>query len=376
MEYQLPQSALTTSGNGAFSLSAHGAKSKSGLPAVVSLFCGAGGLDLGFRLEGFRIGVAFDISAAAIKTHKRNFPRSSAHVADLVKLGPDGVLQLVMAAIPLGARIGIIGGPPCQGFSRANVTGKASDPRNELPKLYVRIVQKLQEHYRVEFVVFENVMGMRDAKHAGKYKGLVRGLKKLDLHVAEQDLCALDYGVPQLRRRIILAAMAEGVSAPNLKPRRRTGAKTVRDAIGALAAPAFFARDLSGDQIPVHPNHWTMNPRSPRFKGKKTGRLSRSFKQLSWNKPSPTIAFGHREIHVHPNGRRRLSIFEAMLLQGFPESFVLEGNLSEQVEQISNAVPPPLARSIASAFRRALEARAREWSLKSSLDPFVSGSSR
>src|SRR5260221_6604378 len=160
-----------------------------------------------------------------------------------------------------------------------------------------------------------------------------------------------------MRRRIILAAMAKGVTVPNLQPRRRRGTKNVREAIGALAAPAFFARGLTPEEIPVHPNHWTMNPKSPRFKGKKSSHTARSFKQLSWDKPSPTIAFGHREIHIHPDGRRRLSIFEAMLLQGFPESFVLEGNLSEQVEQVSNAVPPPLARSVASAFRRAFETR-------------------
>jgi DNA (cytosine-5)-methyltransferase 1 len=269
------------------------------------------------------------------------------------------VLQKVLEVIPRNARIGIIGGPPCQGFSRANVKGKAADPRNELPKLYVRIVRKLQRAYRVEFVVFENVLGMRDKKHAAKYNALVRGLCRLGLDVAEQELCALDYGVPQLRRRVILAAMAKGASVPNLRPRRRSGTGNVKEAIGGLSAPVFFAHGLTGDEIPIHPNHWTMNPKSPRFKGRGTGRPTRSFKRLSWNKPSPTIAFGHREIHVHPNGRRRLSIFEAMLLQGFPKTFVLEGNLSEQVEQISNAVPPPLARSVASAFRRALQTRSR-----------------
>jgi DNA (cytosine-5)-methyltransferase 1 len=97
-----------------------------------------------------------------------------------------------------------------------------------------------------------------------------------------------------------------------------------------------------------------MNPLSPRFRAKAVPHGGRCFKQLSWQKPSPTIAFGHREIYVHPNGKRRLSIFEAMLLQGFPKNFVLEGNLSEQVEQVSNAVPPPLAKSLAAAIRRTL----------------------
>jgi DNA (cytosine-5)-methyltransferase 1 len=106
----------------------------------------------------------------------------------------------------------------------------------------------------------------------------------------------------------------------------------------------------------VHPNHWTMQPKSTRFQNPEAhAGNGRSFKRLKWDEASPTIAFGHREIHVHPNGRRRLSIFEALLLQGFPPSFVLEGNLSEQVEQVSNAVPPAMARSLANALKLALQ---------------------
>jgi DNA (cytosine-5)-methyltransferase 1 len=329
------------------------------LPIIVSLFSGAGGLDLGFKQEGFEIGIAFDIASASIRTHKRNFPKSVAISGDLTQLRPSGVLGHVMSAIPIGSRIGIIGGPPCQGFSRANVGSKEKDPRNELPKLYVRIVRALQRAYRVEFVVFENVLGIRDVKHAHKYKNLVRGLRRLNLHVSEQELYALEFGVPQIRRRIVLAGVPKTASIPNLRPRRRTGAKSVRDAIGGLPPPVFFSRDLTAEDIPFHPNHWTMNPLSPRFQRGAKKPEARSFKRLSWSKPCPTIAFGHREIHVHPTGRRRLSIFEAMLLQGFPKTFVLEGNLSEQVEQVSNAVPPPLARSLASALRRELAKRVR-----------------
>ena len=83
-------------------------------------------------------------------------------------------------------------------------------------------------------------------------------------------------------------------------------------------------------------------------------RAGRSFRRLEWDKPSPTVAYGHREIHVHPDGRRRLSIFEAMRLQGFPTDFVLEGTFSSQVEQVSNAVPPPLAEALATAIKVAM----------------------
>lgn len=325
------------------------------LPRIVSLFSGAGGLDLGFVAAGFKIAVAFDISAAAVRTHARNFPGSTAIAGDLITLGPGGVAKRVRQVLPDGARIGLIGGPPCQGFSRANTRAKPNDPRNDLPNLYLKIVEKLQQYYQVEFVVFENVLGMRDKKHASSYDKLLAGLRRrLDLDVTEKELCALDFGVPQTRRRIVLSALRKARGRSEIRPRRRKGLTSVRQAIANIPEPAFYAQGLTQQDIPHHPNHWTMNPRSPRFHSKGIDANGRSFKQLKWTKPSPTIAFGHREIYVHPNGRRRLSIFEAMLLQGFPSEFVLEGNLSEQVEQVSNAVPPPLAKSVASAIKRTL----------------------
>lgn len=130
---------------------------------------------------------------------------------------------------------------------------------------------------------------------------------------------------------------------------------TVRSVIADLPEPAFFSRTIKRSEIPFHENHWTMRPVSIRFSQPGgANRSGRSFRRLEWDKPSPTVAYGHREIHVHPDGRRRLSIFEAMLLQGFPPDFVLEGTLSAQVEQVSNAVPPPLAESLATAIRKAL----------------------
>src|SRR5262249_39448439 len=78
------------------------------------------------------------------------------------------------------------------------------------------------------------------------------------------------------------------------------------------------------------------------------------FKRLVWDKPSLTVAYGNREIHLHPTGRRRISVLEAMLLQGFPKSYELRGTLSEQVTQVSDAVPPPLAAAVARSIRKTI----------------------
>lgn len=326
------------------------------MPKIISLFSGAGGLDLGFKQEGFKVSLAIDLEAASILSHKRNFPKTQSIAADLTKLGPEGVVLLVQKELPKGCSIGIIGGPPCQGFSRSNPSSEVNDPRNLLPLLYVKIINELQKLYNVEFVVFENVLGMKDKKHEAKYKTLIRGLKKMGFNVHEEELCALDFGVPQKRYRIIVSAMRSGKGYSKVIPMKKTGKRTVREAIGDLVEPAFFDKDLRLVDIPAHPNHWTMKPKSVKFtEPNKIRSNSRSFRKLNWDKASPTIAFGNREIHLHPEGKRRLSIYEAMLLQGFPNTFVLEGNLSQQVTQISNAVPPPLARSIAAAIKKSLE---------------------
>lgn len=325
-------------------------------PQVLSLFCGPGGLDLGFRQAGFDIALAVDIDESSIRTHQRNFPSARAVVADLIALGPTGIVAELGKTVPPGSSIGVIGGPPCQGFSRANTQSNPGDPRNLLPGLYLDIVSELQKHYVVDFVLFENVLGIRDQRHRAAFNGILDQLSLLGFHEDVKEYCALDFGVPQVRRRVIISAFRTIQARDDFRPKRSTrGPRTVREAIGDFPEPAYFRHGLAADEFALHPNHWTMNPRSRRFApGGKVRAGTRSFRQLSWDQPSPTVAYGHREIHVHPGGHRRLSVYEALVLQGFPSDFVLEGTLSAQVQQVSNAVPPPLARALANATATAI----------------------
>lgn len=326
------------------------------LPKIVSLFSGAGGLDLGFKRADFPLIFAVDVSPAAIQTHQRNFKEATSVTADLEDLGPEGVLNHLANLLEPGESIGVIGGPPCQGFSRANTGSAANDPRNRLPLLYLQIVESLQREYGVEFVLFENVLGLRDAKHSVTFRSILSKFKEIGLTPDVNEYSALEYGVAQTRSRVIISGFRNEEVARRFRPEKVTASGlTVRAVIGELPDPAFFARDLEKSDIPHHENHWTMRPVSKRFhQPGGVDRAGRSFRRLEWDKPSPTVAYGHREIHVHPEGRRRLSIYEAMLLQGFPEEFVLEGTLSAQVEQVSNAVPPPLAESLAKAIKAAI----------------------
>lgn len=329
------------------------------LPKIVSLFSGAGGLDVGFLRSGFRPSFAVDISVSAIQTHRRNFKGAMSVAADLKKLGTQGVLRYLDGILEPGESIGVIGGPPCQGFSRANARSAANDPRNRLPLLYLRVVAALQAKYSVEFVLFENVLGIRDAKHSSTFHGILVKFRQIGLTPVVDEYSALDYGVAQTRNRVIIAGFREESVALKFKPKKVDGTDlTVRSVIGSLPDPVYFARDLDKSAIPHHENHWTMRPVSKRFASPGgADSAGRSFRRLEWDKPSPTVAYGHREIHVHPEGHRRLSIYEAMLLQGFPSDFVLEGTLSSQVEQVSNAVPPPLAHALAMAIKSAMRQR-------------------
>ncbi|WP_204805776.1 DNA cytosine methyltransferase [Mycobacterium riyadhense] len=339
------------------------------LPKIVSLFSGAGGLDLGFQRSGFPLTFAVDLSTAAIQTHRRNFKGTISVAADLAELGPEGILAYLDETLEPGDSIGVIGGPPCQGFSRANTGSAANDPRNRLPLLYLQVVQALQGRYKVEFVLFENVLGIRDAKHSVTFRGILSKFRAIGLTPDVNEYSALDYGVAQTRNRVVISGFRDETVARNFKPKKVPATDlTVRALIGSLPEPAFFARDLDKSAIPHHENHWTMRPVSKRFsRPGGADRGGRSFRRLDWDRPSPTVAYGHREIHVHPDGRRRLSIYEAMLLQGFPGNFVLEGTLSSQVEQVSNAVPPPLAQALAKAIVAAMRQASRQSATREAL---------
>jgi len=319
---------------------------------VVSFFAGAGGLDLGFRKAGFDVVLAVDIESAAVETVNANSKSVVAIRGDVSALRAGHVASELRTRGVRGP-VGVIGGPPCQGFSRGNASRDSNDPRNRLPFSYAKLLKSLDAEVGVDFFVFENVVDItRNIRFFGQLK---RAFREAGFTVHTAELNARDFGVPQDRRRLFLVGLHEKrlSSARFVFPQGRSRTRTVADAIRGLPAPTFFRRGVTAEEVGHHPNHWTMTPKSPRFVERRFNRW-RSFRRLVWSKPSPTVAYGNREIHVHPSGARRLSIYEAMLLQGFPRRYILRGNFSEQVTQVSNAVPPPVAYALARRLRSAL----------------------
>ena len=322
---------------------------------LLSLFSGCGGLDLGFEQAGFTVGLAYDIRPHAIASWNRNRPgHHNGHIADLsMVLLKDMDRTYGQSFVPSG----VIGGPPCQSFSRANSIKSNTDTRRGLVRRFFSIALRFHTCRRpLDFILMENVPEMAKADNGRLLQREIDRLADYGFLVHTFVLDAANYSVPQHRLRLFLLAVPKNNSAMHhwLPPSGGDTRVTVEDAIHDLPAPVLFRRGLQEDAIPFHPNHWCMNPKSPRFFD---GSLSegyvsgRSFKTLAWNAPSITAAYGHREVHIHPNGRRRLSVFEAMRLQGFPDAYVLDGTLSAQVDQVSEAVPPPLAAAVAVSIK-------------------------
>ncbi|MBN1922097.1 MAG: DNA cytosine methyltransferase [Anaerolineae bacterium] len=336
---------------------------------IVSLFSGAGGLDLGFEQEGFEPAIAFDISPAAVATYNYNRGATIAHLADLAVLVGDDIIDAVDNLRLTGSLRGVVGGPPCQYFSNGNkATRDIDDPRRILPLKYAEILAQLNGRYKLDFFAFENVPGIMHQNHQTDFARIRQMFEYAGFHVCSRVLDAVDFGVAQYRKRVILVGWNRELYPDALEkyrfPEGAPSRGNIESQICDLAEPKYWARNLEPESFPEHPNHWTMNPNSSKFGNplpSDIGPGTRSFRRLSWGKPSYTVAYGHNEIHVHPNGHRRLSIYEAMLLQGFPRGrygYRLLGGLSEQVRLISDAVPPPLARALAESIRDFIEEHA------------------
>lgn len=325
---------------------------------LLSLFCGAGGLDLGFEQAGFKVGLALDRKEDSVKSYNLYRQHSpNGRVQDLAQIGLDVIDKHHGGPfLPKG----VIGGPPCQSFSQANVNQKVDDVRSSLPTAYKDLVCALHARSELDFFVMENVVGLTLKKHEATLKAVEKALQVVGFATARLMLNAKNYGTPQNRPRLFLIGV-NSQKFPDVDPEKlplvETPGGVVRDKLERLGEPTHFTRGVDMSKNPEHVNHWCMAPKSPKFHregGVEPGVKGRSFKMLDWDAPSIAVAYGHREVNVHPSGRRRLSVYEAMLLQGFPKEYELVGTLSSQIDQVSEAVPPPLANAVALAIKTAL----------------------
>jgi DNA (cytosine-5)-methyltransferase 1 len=271
---------------------------------ILSLFSGCGGLDLGFEMAGFETGLAFDLRSHSISSWNRNRPNNGGgHVGDVTQLTLNDLDEA------FGTKFeptGVIGGPPCQSFSRANHFRSETDPRNKLVREYFSLALRIhRQRHPLKFIVMENVRELANAEDGRLLRTEINRLNRAGFNVSSLELNAHDYGVPQNRHRLFLIALNKkyykgGVIEPPTKSEKKL---TVQDAIKSFPDPVFFSEVKNNSKNPFHQNHWCMTPKSKRFFDgslKEGGSSGRSFKTLAWDRPSLAVSYGHREVCLAP----------------------------------------------------------------------------
>jgi len=332
---------------------------------AIDLFSGCGGLSAGLKLAGFRILFAVEEDSSAADSYHLNHPDVDLIEEDIRHVNV--VSELEERGIGVGELDLLAACPPCQGFSSIrtlNASRKVADERNDL----VLTVSKLVSSVRPRTIMFENVPGLRTD---GRFSKLLRSLKRDRYDVRWKIVDAVDFGVPQYRRRLILLASRVGIVK---MPRRSRTIKTVADAISDLPVPSpHFTDALHRSNkrtarvetiIRAIPKNGGSRSALPRELVLDCHRRTTGFRdvygRLSWDAPANTITSGctnpSKGRFLHPDQHRVLTLREAALLQGFPKHYKFPSlTKTEIARQIGNAIPPPFARAQALALVDNLE---------------------
>jgi DNA (cytosine-5)-methyltransferase 1 len=342
-------------------------------PAAISLFAGAGGLDLGVEQAGYSIRVAVEYDGDACSSLRANFPGTTVLQGDIRRIETTDLLRA--ARLRPGTAELLVGGPPCTPFSKSGYwieqKRRGMDPEASLLEHYVRILDEA----RPRMFLLENVFALAYANHNREWlEFLLESFDRLGYRVTQQTVLAADYGVPQRRQRLIIVGSLEG--APAMPEPTHTGPHerrvwhqgalrphvTAGEAIGDLQERA----DLAESEEEVAGKYGHLLPGIPPgdnylFYTEKRGHAAPVFEwrkrywsfllKLDPDQPSPTIQAQPGPyvgpFHWH---NRRLRLLEIKRLQTFPDDFVIHGNRRSAQRQIGNAVPPVLARRITEAL--------------------------
>lgn len=324
----------------------------------IDLFSGAGGLSLGFEQAGFQQLLSVEIEPDYCQTYRANFPRHQLLQKDLTTLTEQDLINCLNGqSVDL-----VIGGPPCQGFSMAGKIGRTftDDPRNHLFKEFVRIVKIV----RPCFFVMENVARLYTHNSGKTRTEIIQAFQNIGYSVECKVLNAADFGVPQIRSRVIFIGRRDKGKISFPEP-FQIPHQTVGSAIG------HFPKLAAGESNPHVVNHEAMNHSVqmlekmafvknggnrndiPEPLRPKTGDI-RKYIRYDSNKPAVCITGDMRKV-FHYEQNRALTVRELAALQSFPDNFVFCGNKIAQQQQVGNAVPPLLAKAIAESILKMSE---------------------
>jgi DNA (cytosine-5)-methyltransferase 1 len=329
---------------------------------IVSLFCGAGGLDRGFEAAGFETIWANEYDKEIWETFEFNFPKCH--------LDKRSIVNIPSSEIP--SCDGIIGGPPCQSWSEAGSLRGIDDHRGQLFFEFIRILRDKNP----KFFLAENVSGMLSKRHSEAVTNIKRLFEESGYDLFVQLLNAVDYDVPQDRKRVFYIGFRKDLKIDFEFPAPLKNQKVLADVIKDLdgrALPAIGTNKTNAKNCKVI-NHEYMTG------GFSTIYLSRN-RVRSWNEPSFTIQAGGRHAPIHPQAPkmldagkdkkifapskeglyRRLSVRECARIQTFPDNhhFIYE-NLSAGYKMVGNAVPVNLAYHLAKKIYSAINSSIRD----------------
>jgi len=352
---------------------------------VLSFFTGGGFLDLGFEEAGFDMvwsnevnPVFADLYEFGMTAWRTAQGKSQATITERRSITALTHEEILKQAFPSGRPklFGVIGGPPCPDFSIAGTNRGGVGRHGRLTSAFVKKICELKPG----FFVFENVAGLSKTKsHRRYFEMLVKRLERNGYRVDFRILNALELGVPQDRERLIAVGFRSDLAAQFAGRNLLAGARgwftwpenpKYTGAKARFAWPEKISRDhdvIPPEGVPLEltvssiletngeaselPNgDEFFQPYSRRFKTVCEGDTKRkSFKRLHRYRFSPTACYGHNEVHLHPWKDRRLSVREAMRIQGIPDSYVLpvKAPLGPKFRMISNGVPVPLGREVA-----------------------------
>ena len=358
-------------------------------PTLIDLFAGVGGLSLGGARAGFEIAGAVDINERVMQAHKRNFPNTHHLIDDLATLTGDELLRKVDVVKPDG----IVGGPPCQGFS---VMGhrNATDHRNTLFSHFFRLVSEIQPR----FFVAENVAGILDPNYSSIVDSALEHVESRYNLIRGIEVCASDFGVPTSRRRVLFIGLLKGeseVSRDRLEKKSKSKAVYVAEALfGLPLIRSDWQAEYQGWRSVQYQPNTSFSKRLPGFvptgvgcpealeRLRKHGEVSgclgtshtpdvrRRFQKLKPGSQDPiskcvrlrhdglcpTLRAGtgpelgsYQAVRpIHPTSPRVITPREAARLQGFPDWFRFDATKWHSFRMIGNSVSPILAEKILS----------------------------
>lgn len=326
---------------------------------IISLFSGAGGLDLGFERAGFDITMANEYDKKIWATYEKN------HTVPLIK----GDIRDIKESDFPDKVDGIIGGPPCQSWSEAGALRGIDDDRGKLFFDYIRILRDKQP----KFFLAENVSGMLANRHSEAVQNIVSRFEECGYDVTIDLVNAADYGVPQDRKRVFYIGFRKDLNIKFKFPEPTTPKaeqkKTLKDAIGDLvdsAVPALPKNKTNGLLEILNHEYFTgaystifMSRNRVRAWEQQAFTVQASGRQCQLHPQAPEMIFVEKNKRIFVPGKeelyRRLTVRECARIQGFPDDFeFIYTDVDMGYKMIGNAVPVELAYNIAKSIKQQL----------------------